>query len=185
MSSPKVIVQIAIAGAQIFGKAFLAAGRQAVQNAKHRPEGAIGSDVTGLRSATSGSLTDRLSREHRMTLDEARLILNVRKEDTVEKILQHYEHLFKANAPASASKASKPKAGEPVKPVSASAAARKAAAPPAYSHYLQSKVVRARERIEAENKAVEQGLAEGEPLAGEGAKTEASAGQQQDGGKAS
>ena len=29
-SSPKVIVQIAIAGAQILGKAFVAAGKQAV-----------------------------------------------------------------------------------------------------------------------------------------------------------
>ena len=57
-------------------------------DAKHRPEGVIGSDVTGLRGATSGSLTDRLSREYRMTLDEARLILNVRKEDPIEKILQ-------------------------------------------------------------------------------------------------
>lgn len=48
----------------------------------------MGGDVSGLRTATSGSLTDRLTREHRMTLDEARLILNVKKEDPAEKILQ-------------------------------------------------------------------------------------------------
>lgn len=32
-SLPKTIIQITIAGAQIFGKAFLAAGRQAVASA--------------------------------------------------------------------------------------------------------------------------------------------------------
>ena len=48
----------------------------------------MGGDVSGLRTATSGSLTDRLTREHRMTLDEARLILNLKKEDPAEKILQ-------------------------------------------------------------------------------------------------
>lgn len=57
-------------------------------DAKHRPDGVIGSDVTGMRGATSGSLTDRLTREHRMTLDEARLILNIRKEDPIERVLQ-------------------------------------------------------------------------------------------------
>ncbi|KAI0699573.1 hypothetical protein BC835DRAFT_539843 [Cytidiella melzeri] len=136
MSSPRAIIQIAIAGAQIFGKAFMAAGRQAAQNAKHRPEAGMGGDVSGIRTATSGSLTDRLTREHRMTLDEARLILNVKKEDAPEKIIQHYEHLFKQNAPPAA----------PPKPPTAGKK------PPvtAYSHYLQSKIVRARERIEAE-----------------------------------
>lgn len=97
-------MQIAIAGAQILGKAFFAAGRQAVQStsllfavlitltfvadAKHRPQGAIGSDVAGVGNATSGSITDKLTREHRMTLDEARLILNVKKGDQTENILQ-------------------------------------------------------------------------------------------------
>lgn len=41
-----------------------------------------------MRTATSGSLTDRLTREHRMTLDEARLILNVKKEEPMERIMQ-------------------------------------------------------------------------------------------------
>ena len=39
-------------------------------------------------NATSGSLTDKLTREMRMTADEARMILNVKKEDPAEKILQ-------------------------------------------------------------------------------------------------
>lgn len=96
-----------------------------------------------------------------MTLDEARLILNVKKEEPMEKILQvrfsfqltlhhlpipvcfqHYEHLFKQNSPP------KPKQVEAVKP---RASARQST--PVHSHYLQSKVVRAKERLEAEMKA--------------------------------
>ncbi|OJT02379.1 Mitochondrial import inner membrane translocase subunit tim16 [Trametes pubescens] len=140
MSSPKVIVQIAIAGARIFGRAFAAAGRQAIQNAKYRPPGAGGADVAGVGNATSGSLTDRLTREHRMTADEARLILNVKKEDTVERIVQNYEHLFKANSPPE--KVPKPAPGKQPLPTN--------------SHYLQSKVVRAKERLEAELKVPEE-----------------------------
>ena len=117
-SSPRVIVQIAIAGAKIFGKAFAAAGKQAIQSAfsilhafcatlhgasqaegmvnelscdidaKYRPPGVTGGDVAGVGNATSGSLTDKLTREMRMTADEARMILNVKKEDPAEKILQ-------------------------------------------------------------------------------------------------
>ncbi|KAI0769755.1 Pam16-domain-containing protein [Trametes elegans] len=138
MSSPKVIVQIAIAGAKILGRAFYAAGKQAVQNAKYRPPGAGGSDVAGVGGANSGSLTDRLTREHRMTADEARLILNVKRNDPIEKIVQNYEHLFKANSPPES--APKAKAGT----------AKNAA--PRHSHYLQSKVVRAKERLDAELK---------------------------------
>ena len=128
--------------------------RVSFTDAKYRPEAAMGSDVAGLRNATSGSLTDRLTREHRMTLDEARLILNVKKEDSAERMLQvranvmagsfvccsslrqHYEHLFKANSPPP----------PPEKP----AAGTKKPSIQAYSHYLQSKVVKARERLEAE-----------------------------------
>ncbi|KAI0374162.1 protein transporter [Pilatotrama ljubarskyi] len=137
MSSPKVIVQIAIAGARILGKAFAAAGRQAIQNAKYRPPGAGGTDVAGVGNATSGSLSDRLTREHRMTADEARLILNVKKDDPIEKIVQNYEHLFKANSP-------------PEKPPKVTSGKTP---PPTHSHYLQSKVVRAKERLDAELKA--------------------------------
>jgi mitochondrial import inner membrane translocase subunit TIM16 len=51
-------------------------------------------------------------------------------------VAQNYEHLFKANAPAE------------VPPTNAPGG--RGAAIPRHSHYLQSKVVRARERIEAE-----------------------------------
>lgn len=57
-------------------------------DAKHRPQGAIGSDVAGVGNATTGSVTDKLTREHRMTLDEAHLILNAKREDSLEHILR-------------------------------------------------------------------------------------------------
>jgi len=112
-SAPKIIIQILITGTQIFGKALLEAGRQAAKSvspsggisrghysmanrvclsfdvdAKHRPQGAIGSDVAGVGNATTGSVTDKLTREHRMTLDEAHLILNTKRGDGMEYILQ-------------------------------------------------------------------------------------------------
>ena len=52
---------------------------------------------------------------------------------------QRYEHLFKQNSPSEAATPSKPVAG-------------KRAQVKYHSHYLQSKVFRARERIEAEHK---------------------------------
>ncbi|KAI6046132.1 hypothetical protein EDC04DRAFT_2632127 [Pisolithus marmoratus] len=145
MSSPRVIVQILVTGAQIFGKALYEAGKQAVKNAKHSPQGGIASDITGIRNATSMSVTDKLTREHRMTLDEAHLILNVKRGEAMEQILKNYEHMFKANSPRPAA--------DP--PASGSRAGKQPAAPE-HSHYLQSKVVRARERIEAEVKLAQQ-----------------------------
>ncbi|VDC02761.1 unnamed protein product [Peniophora sp. CBMAI 1063] len=145
MSSPRAIIQIVISGSAILGKAFAAAGKQALKNAKATPA-ALSSDVGGVQNATSGSLTDRLTREHRMTLDEAHLILNVKRGDPMENVMKHYEHLFKANSPQPAKKAAaKPAAGS-----------KQAPPPPAHSIYVQSKVVRARERIEAELKAGEE-----------------------------
>ena len=103
-SAPRAIIQILITGTQIFGKALYAAGTQAVKStsslyrardgitylscidAKHQPD-ALSSDVAGVGKATSGSFTDKLTREHRLTLDEAHLILNTKKEDGLEQIL--------------------------------------------------------------------------------------------------
>ncbi|KAF8273178.1 hypothetical protein EI94DRAFT_1655216 [Lactarius quietus] len=136
MSAPRIIIQIVLTGTQIFGKALLEAGRQAAKNAKHRPQGAV--DAAGVGNATTGSLTDKLTREHRMTLDEAHSILNTKRGEDLEHILRNHEHLFKANAPPEAP----PKTGPNARSMAA----------PRHSHYLQSKVVRARERIEAELK---------------------------------
>ncbi|KAF8993698.1 hypothetical protein BDQ17DRAFT_1401568 [Cyathus striatus] len=153
MSSPKAIINIFITGSKILGKAFYEAGRQAVKNAKHAPQGAMGTDAAGVGNATSGSVTDQLTRQHRMTFDEAQLILNVKRGDAMEQMLKNYEHLFKANSPAPAPK--------PEGPVTS----RKAPIP-SHSHYLQSKVVRARERIEAELKTVEETAEAGAPNTG-------------------
>ncbi|KAK0241879.1 hypothetical protein EDD85DRAFT_763328 [Armillaria nabsnona] len=147
-SSPRAIIQILLTSTRILGKAFFEAGRQAVKNAKAAPQ-AIGGDVAGVSNARSGSLTDQLTRQHRMTLDEAHLILNIKRGEELERILQNYEHLFKANSPP----AEAPKV----------ATHSRSAAPPLNSHYLQSKVIRARERIEAELKGVETGENTGPP----------------------
>ncbi|KAJ3514628.1 hypothetical protein NLJ89_g2272 [Agrocybe chaxingu] len=147
MASPRAIVQIFIAGSRILGKAFLEAGKQAVKNAKSAPQAAIGHDAAGVGHANSGSVTDQLTRQHRMTLDEAQLILNVKKSDLMKQITKNHQHLFKANSPP-------PK---PEKPLTAKQM------PPFHSHYLQSKVVRALERIEAEMKATQPEAVEVEP----------------------
>lgn len=129
-------------------------------DAKASPAGAMGNDASGVGHANTGSPTDQLTRSHRMTVDEASLILNAKKGDTMEQILkvrltdshllrhaltqstQNYEHLFKINSPPPPpEKGAKPAAGKKTLAY--------------YSHYLQSKVVRARERLEAESKLAE------------------------------
>lgn len=55
-------------------------------DAKAAPASAVGSDVAGVRNATSGSSTDKLTRDHRMTLDEAHLILNTKPGTTLETV---------------------------------------------------------------------------------------------------
>ena len=57
-------------------------------DAQHRPQGAMLGDAAGVGNATSGSITDRLTREHRMTLDEARLILNAKRDEAMEHVLR-------------------------------------------------------------------------------------------------
>ncbi|KAG9099244.1 hypothetical protein FS749_001751 [Ceratobasidium sp. UAMH 11750] len=162
MSSPRALVQIVVVGAQILGKAFLEAGRQAARNARHRPPGAVEGEAAGLGNATSGSATDRATREHKMTVDEAQLILNVKPDASLEEIVKRYELLFKQNSPPA----------PPEKAGATAGSAPKKTAIPTWSHYLQSKVVRARERLEAETKVAAEdgpgkpgaeGKAEGKP----------------------
>jgi import inner membrane translocase subunit TIM16 len=90
-----------------------------------------------------------------MTVDEAQLILNVKRDDAMEQVMKvstynvyirsslilaskfkNYEHLFKINSPPPPP--AKPATGKQVQSY--------------HSHYLQSKVWRARERLEAELK---------------------------------
>jgi hypothetical protein len=55
-------------------------------DAKATPQAA--SDAAGIGEARSGSLTDRLTREHKMTLHEAQLILNVKAGENLEGVLK-------------------------------------------------------------------------------------------------
>lgn len=57
-------------------------------DAKHAPQNAIGADVAGVSNATSGTITDQLTRQHRMTLDEAHLILNIKRGESMENVLK-------------------------------------------------------------------------------------------------
>lgn len=57
-------------------------------DAQHRPTGGAAGDAAGVGNATSGSLTDRLTREHRMTMDEAHLILNTKRAESFENVLK-------------------------------------------------------------------------------------------------
>ncbi|KAM0790890.1 hypothetical protein ACM66B_004729 [Microbotryomycetes sp. NB124-2] len=125
MSAPRLISQIVIVGSQILGRAFVEAWRQAARNARASPAAGQAS------SSASNSAQDSISRNLNMTLDEAAQILNVRRQDLAQeselaKMLKNFDHLFEANKPLTAE-------GKPHS-----------------SHYLQSKIVRAKERIEAE-----------------------------------
>ena len=118
-----------------------------------------------------------------MSLDEAHLILNAKKEDPMDIIervrpieatchfskqwkdtdLQNFETIFKANGPPA-------EPATPAKPVASGSKqtpttreSRKSKQPQ-YSHYLQSKVYRALERIKAERESG----APPPPTAGEG-----------------
>ncbi|PWN33517.1 protein transporter [Meira miltonrushii] len=130
MSLPRLLAQVLFLGTQIVGKAFAEAGRQAVRNAR---AGRVDAGAAGMagNASTGNSITDGLTRAHRMTLDEARMILNLKTAGETEKeaLLKNYEHLFATNAPP----APKGKQGGG-----------------SGSFYVQSKIVRARERLEAE-----------------------------------
>ncbi|PWY98275.1 hypothetical protein BCV70DRAFT_202055 [Testicularia cyperi] len=161
MSLPKALAQILFVGTQIVGKALLEAGRQAGRNARAgRVEATAGAAGAGAGGAAANP-SDQLTRTHRMTLDEAKLILNLKQdmsastlasqiassaaaaetggksvlEQVREAISKNYDHLFATNAPPAPKGQKGGGAG---------------------SFYIQSKVVRARERIEAELGLLEQ-----------------------------
>ncbi|KAI3617087.1 hypothetical protein CBS9595_002996 [Malassezia furfur] len=149
MSLPRILAQIAFTGSRILGRAFVEAGRQAVRNVRAGQVEEAVSSVGG----KAGAPSDTLTRAHRMTLDEAKMILNIRQDvsaataqkqggitDTLRKELEdNYERLFAINAPP----APKGKTGGGQG-----------------SFYMQSKVVRARERIEEEWKLLQQAAKE-------------------------
>ncbi|KAJ3292598.1 mitochondrial import inner membrane translocase subunit TIM16 [Borealophlyctis nickersoniae] len=77
----------------------------------------------GAAAGAGGAGRAAIDRKLNMTADEAAQILNVGKEPSMEDIVKRYETLFKANDPATGG-----------------------------SFYLQSKVFRAKERLEMELK---------------------------------
>ncbi|WFD45211.1 mitochondrial import inner membrane translocase subunit TIM16 [Malassezia psittaci] len=119
-----------------------------MEGVAHVRAGQVEEAVSNTRGK-AGAPSDALTRAHRMTLDEAKMILNLRQDvsaataqkqggiaDTIRQELENnYERLFAINAPP----APKGKTGGGQG-----------------SFYMQSKVVRARERIEEEWKLLEQ-----------------------------
>ncbi|CAF3037228.1 unnamed protein product [Rotaria socialis] len=108
----KHLIQIAILGSQVIGRAFTRALRQELQYAK-----------TAQQSGKTTANTVQADRVAGMTLQEAKQILNISDADfdDAEKIKKNYEHLFNLN--------DKTKGG---------------------SFYLQSKIYRAKERLDQE-----------------------------------
>lgn len=115
------------------------------------------------RAAAGENETIRLSKRMRITLDEAQNILSIPSDRRMDRELirqvglspqtsilfylhstkkQKYEHLFAANSPP------EPETSPSENNVDSRRPTKKAAV--YHSHYLQSKVVRAKERLEAE-----------------------------------
>ncbi|WFD32923.1 mitochondrial import inner membrane translocase subunit TIM16 [Malassezia sp. CBS 17886] len=142
MSLPRILAQIAFSGSRILGRAFVEAGRQAARNVRAGQVDAGAGGAAG-RGTDAGSVADMLSRAHRMTLDEAKMILNVKEDVSLaagkkaggisdqirQEVADKYERLFALNAPP---------------------APRGKTGGGSGSFYVQSKIVRARERIEEE-----------------------------------
>ncbi|KAG0942478.1 hypothetical protein G6F57_004530 [Rhizopus arrhizus] len=80
-----------------------------------------GNPVSNAKAGTKEAVLDALTRKTGMSMEEACQILNVTKEADLSKITKNYDHLFNANDPS--------KGG---------------------SFYIQSKVVRAKERFDLE-----------------------------------
>ncbi|KAI8803651.1 Pam16-domain-containing protein [Cladochytrium replicatum] len=114
----RLLSQIIGSGAQIIGRAFVEAYKEAAAAGRHSIE-------AGAKGAA-----DAATRKTGITIEEAAQVLNVKKDSSVEDVVKRFEVMFKANDPKEGG-----------------------------SFYIQSKVVRARERFELEmtKKAAESG----------------------------
>ncbi|KAJ6013309.1 Mitochondrial import inner membrane translocase subunit tim16 [Penicillium herquei] len=110
----RIVTQVVVTGARVFGRAFAEAYKQAQASGKH----------AGHKKAAGGFAASSIN------IDEACKILNVKPpaagETSVEHVMERFKKLFDLNDPQ--------KGG---------------------SFYLQSKILRARERIEMELREVE------------------------------
>ncbi|KAF9886025.1 mitochondrial import inner membrane translocase subunit TIM16 [Aspergillus nanangensis] len=115
----RIVTQVVVTGARVFGRAFAEAYKQASASSKH-------SGKNGKAAAFTSS---------GLTLDEACKILNVKPpqagEANIDSAMERFKKLFDLNDPQ--------KGG---------------------SFYLQSKILRARERIEMEVRQAERKVAE-------------------------
>ncbi|KKK17585.1 mitochondrial import inner membrane translocase subunit tim-16 [Aspergillus rambellii] len=122
----RIVTQVVVTGARVFGRAFAEAYKQASAASKY--QGKNGQKGSGGAFATSG-----------LTLDEACKILNVKPpqngEANLEQVMERFKKLFDLNDPQ--------KGG---------------------SFYLQSKILRARERIEMEVRTAERDAAQEKEL---------------------
>ncbi|KAJ5628234.1 mitochondrial import inner membrane translocase subunit TIM16 [Penicillium lividum] len=117
----RIVTQVVVTGARVFGRAFAEAYKQAQASGKH----AAAKKAAGVTSST-------------LALDEACKILNVKPPvagDNVEHVMERFKKLFDLNDPQ--------KGG---------------------SFYLQSKILRARERIEMELRETERQAADEKEL---------------------
>ncbi|KAL4930700.1 import motor complex subunit PAM16 [Aspergillus undulatus] len=114
----RIVTQVVVTGARVFGRAFTEAYKQASAASKYQQQGGK-PGASGSTFASSG-----------ITLDEACKILNVKPpqggEANLEQVMERFKKLFDLNDPQ--------KGG---------------------SFYLQSKILRARERIEMEVRQAE------------------------------
>ncbi|KAL4797254.1 Pam16-domain-containing protein [Aspergillus venezuelensis] len=117
----RIVTQVVVTGARVFGRAFAEAYKQASAASKYQQKGG----KPGSFASASGS---------GITLDEACKILNVKPpqagEANLEQVMERFKKLFDLNDPQ--------KGG---------------------SFYLQSKILRARERIEMEVRTAERNAA--------------------------
>ncbi|RDH24178.1 protein transporter [Aspergillus niger ATCC 13496] len=120
----RIVTQVVVTGARVFGKAFAEAYKQAQASSKYAAQ-------TGKKVGASMSSG--------LTLDEACKILNVKPpqngEANLEQVMERFKKLFDLNDPQ--------KGG---------------------SFYLQSKILRARERLEMEIRQAERKVAEEKEL---------------------
>ncbi|EGG01787.1 uncharacterized protein MELLADRAFT_91854 [Melampsora larici-populina 98AG31] len=132
MSLPRIVSQVVILGSQILGKAFVEAYKQAARNARSGTASSVGGAEGAGANSFQGvdSSSSLITRKHRMSVDEACQILNVKSvpfqsgptdpvvSEELVNMLKAYERLHKANENTSI--------------------------------YILSKVVRAKDRISAE-----------------------------------
>ncbi|GAB5591806.1 mitochondrial import inner membrane translocase subunit TIM16 [Umbelopsis nana] len=107
--------------AQILVSVGTVVGRAFVAAYKQAAANAAQGGGAAGRAGAKASAADALTRQTGMTIDEACQILNVTREAELAEVVKHYEHLFKCNDQATGG-----------------------------SFYLQSKIVRAKERFEME-----------------------------------